>query len=66
LTSLFSFPLKIVDMQDTEEGKMSSVYHDLFKFSELKIQESQLYYRNPKFGKTGIWFKFGIPELQQV
>jgi len=25
-----------VDMQDTEEGKMSSVYHDLFKFSELK------------------------------
>jgi len=54
-----------VDMQDTEEGKMSSVYHDLFKFSELKIQESQLYYRNPKFGKTGIWFKFGIPNCSR-
>jgi len=53
-----------VDMQDTEEGKMSSVYHDLFKFSELKIQESQLYYRNPKFGKLD-WFKFGFPNCSR-
>jgi len=52
-------------MQDTEEGKMSSVYHDLFKFSELKIQESQLYYRNPKFGKTGIGLNSEFPNCSR-
>jgi len=52
-------------MQDTEEGKMSSVYHDLFKFSELKIQESQLYYRNPKFGKLGFGLNSEFPNCSR-
>ncbi|GAE91019.1 hypothetical protein [Acetivibrio straminisolvens] len=49
-------------MENSQEEKLSSIYHDLFRFSELKIYGNELYYRNPKFGETGIWFKFGIPE----
>ncbi|HOV28156.1 MAG TPA: hypothetical protein PK566_17600 [Pseudobacteroides sp.] len=62
----FLFPYKIVDMENLPEEKFSSVYYNFYRFSELKIHGNDIYYRNPKFGETGIWFKFGIPESEQV
>ncbi len=59
-------PCKIVDMRDSSEGNFSSIYYDFFKYSEFKLMNNELYYRNPRYGETGIWFKYGIAESEQV
>jgi len=59
-------PCKIVDMRDSFEGIFSSIYYDFFKYSEFKLVNNELYYRNPRFGETGTWFKYGVAESEQV
>jgi len=57
----------IKEKQANDEAKISSIYLNFFiTYIKKDNQRDFFYYKTKGFGENGTWFRFGIPDSQQI